>query len=210
MMLARNPFLPNPPGARYPTRQEIWPAEQRGGHPQPNDAPAGCRRDAESRARFLAPSTDRRKPAGRRIEWRAVVSARTCVHRGCEECGGANQFGAYGKPPDKCLVTGMTALAKVFKLRQNRLLRYLLPFGILVHRVTPLNQYCGEGIDQLVTDHHRPGDCGRCEVRVLLGIKCPDFLYRELRVRIGKLQGLETETTAKYLAFHQSARPPFD
>src|SRR5579884_3322342 len=143
MMLARNPFLPNPPGARYPTRQEIWPAEQRGGHPQPNDAPAGCRRDAESRARFLAPSTDRRKPAGRRIEWRAVVSARTCVHRGCEECGGANQFGAYGKPPDKCLVTGMTALAKVFKLRQNRLLRYLLPFGILVHRVTPLNQYCG-------------------------------------------------------------------
>src|SRR5579875_908381 len=140
MMLAHIPLLPNPPGTRYPTRQEIWPAGQRGGHPQPNDAPAGCRRVAEARARFLAPSTDRWKPAGRCIEWRAIVSARTRVHRGCEECGGAYQFRASGKPPDECLVTGMTALAKVFKLRQNRPLRCLLPFGISAHRVTPLNR----------------------------------------------------------------------
>ncbi|MGA2611049.1 MAG: CHAT domain-containing protein [Terriglobia bacterium] len=65
-------------------------------------------------------------PAGRGVEWRAVVSASARLDCGSAQSGDLLQFRAFRKPPDECLVTGVAALAKSFKFRQHRLLRHLL------------------------------------------------------------------------------------
>ena len=89
---------------------------------------------------FPEPSTDRRKPAGWGIEWRAVVGASACIDCGSAKSGCLLSVRASREPPDKGLVTGVAALAKSFKFRQDRTLRHLLPFGISAHRVTPLSR----------------------------------------------------------------------
>jgi len=84
---------------------------------------------------FPEPSTGRRKPAGRGIERRAVEGARAGLDCGSAQNGGKLEFPASRKPPEECPVTGVAALAKSFKFRQDRPLRHLLAFGISAHRV---------------------------------------------------------------------------
>ena len=86
------------------------------------------------------PLTERRQPAGGSVEWRGVVAASAGLDGGSAKSGGALPIRTSREPPEQGLVTGMAALAKIFKFRQDRLLRHLLPFWISAHRVTPLNR----------------------------------------------------------------------
>ena len=83
----------------------------------------------QQQVHFPVPSTDRRKPAGRGVEWRAVVGARARIDGGSAIERLLVPVPASRKPPDKGLVTGVAALAKSFKFRQDRTLRHLLAFG---------------------------------------------------------------------------------
>src|ERR1035438_4592047 len=122
-------------GKQCPTPGEPWPASRLSDHRPPTDALPGRHQILAARAHILEPSTDRRKPAGWSIEWCAVVSARARLDCGGKQCCHGFLFRAPGKPPYKCLVTGVPALAKAFEFRQDRLLRYPIAFGISAHEL---------------------------------------------------------------------------
>jgi hypothetical protein len=96
----------------------------------------------------------------------------------------------------------MTALAKSFKFRQDRLLRHLLLFGIPTHEL-PLGADCSrELIAQLVSDRLRPSDCGRGDVRILMCVQGSDVLNRKLGVRVREPLATKFEIAGKYMALH--------
>ena len=99
----------------------------------------------------------------------------------------------------------MAALVKAFKLHQDRLLRYLLSVNVSAHGLSLCADGTREAIDQFVSDRLRPGDRGRCNVGILVGVQGPYFLWRELRRYIWKSNAIKLEVTGKRVAFHQSA-----
>jgi hypothetical protein len=96
----------------------------------------------------------------------------------------------------------MAALAKAFKFRQDRLLRYLLAFGISAHWLSLCADGSRESVHQLVSDSLRSGDRRRCNVGVLMGVKGAYFLWRELLVNVGKSKPIKLEMADELVAFH--------
>ena len=142
------------------------------------------------------------RPAWRGSEWRAVLCASAGVDGAGERCGRGLQLSASGEPPHECPVTRVAALAKAFKFRQDRLLRYLLSMSVSAHRLSLRADGAREAIDQLVSDclgtlnrRGRTLRMGQC-------LQIANFVDRKFRVWIGQANSVETEFTDQCLDLH--------
>src|ERR1017187_4933853 len=138
MMLGHVPPFSNLRGRQCPAPGEPWQTSRPGDRQQPTDELQRRYPGVALQGHIPEPSTDWGKPAGWGVEGRAVVSA--CARLDCGGKQGCHAFllWASRKPPHQCLVTGVTALAKSFKFRQDRTLRHLLACWISAHRAIPL------------------------------------------------------------------------